>query len=61
MPIPDRAEPLQDNKAGLPPLALGLRELLALQGIPASDAQVRGVAKTLARLAPPARRQEPGQ
>lgn len=59
MRIPDRGEPLQDDRAGLPPLARGVREILALQGIPASEAQIRGVAKTLVRLAPPARRQEP--
>jgi hypothetical protein len=61
MPIPDKAEPLRDDKAGLPPPVHGVRELLALQGIPAIEAQVRSVAKTLARLCPPARRQEAAQ
>ncbi|CAB3656218.1 Uncharacterised protein [Achromobacter denitrificans] len=58
MGIPDKAEQAPDPRADLPPWVLGVRELLARQGIPATEAQVRGAAKTLARLAPPLRRQE---
>lgn len=58
MATPDRIEPLRDDRAGLPPLAHGVRELLALQGILASEAQARSIAKALTRLAPTAHPQE---
>ncbi|QKH34551.1 hypothetical protein FOC84_06120 [Achromobacter pestifer] len=59
MTVPDLAKGSPPGNSGAASLAQGLRELLALQGMEASEAQARGVAKTLMRLAPPARPQEP--
>lgn len=58
MGIHDKAEPTPDPRADVLPWVLSVRELLARQGISATEPQVRGAAKTLARLAPPLRRQE---
>ncbi|MGB3434001.1 hypothetical protein [Achromobacter sp.] len=55
MNAPDQAETAAPANPGAASWARGLRELLALQGVEASEAEARGVAKTLMRLAPPAR------
>jgi hypothetical protein len=53
MAAPHQAVAAPHGNAGASSLALAVRELLALQGIAASEAQAHGVAKTLIRLAPP--------
>lgn len=53
MAAPNQAVAAPHGNAAASSLALAVRELLALQGIAATEAQARGVAKTLIRLAPP--------